>query len=216
MSPSFTRREALRSVSVVGSLGIAGCFSNGAESPSTPTEEPTKSPTTGTPTERPGEVLYRVSVADSGIKEDADPGNVEGLEFTVQVPDPEITRGETATVVLERENAGNERIEVGTDPESGAQPQYSSAVGEPTLGIVLVPTEQYDLESVEPGCWSPDTDGLTVLSHGGTMPLDPGKSVAVEYGVWAEPTEARECIRPGTYGFEELSVRWELSLSEPP
>ena len=214
----FTRRHVIQRGGAVVALAIPGCLSSGEEhsSKTARQQENTPSPTSpesATPTDVPDELRYRVRVGDHGVKEDVASQNLDNLEFSVQVIDPEITNRKTATVVLERKNTGEEILEVGTDPASGPQPRYSSFSGGPPW-IVLVPTEAYDLESTEPGCWSPDVDGLTVLSHGGTMALEPGESVKVVYEVWAKPTKDRRCLQPGTYQFTSLFVTWALQIAE--
>lgn len=213
MSPRITRREALAIVGSLGAMGAGGCLSADSNASPTNSVQSTSSPTTtrteSETTEPSDELLYRVHVIDHSVKEDVDFEPVENLAFSVRATDPEITEQTTSTVVLERRNTGQERIEVGTNPEY-PYPEYSSNVGD-SLGIVLVSPRTHDLEAAEPGCWGLET--LPVIFPGDTMVLDPGESIAVEYDVWAEPTEDRRCIQPGTYSFEERLVTWTLRIA---
>jgi hypothetical protein len=58
-----------------------------------------------------------------------------------------------------------------------------------------------DYTQREPGCWTPDTDGIGVLlAEFDFSDLPAGTTLHLDYAVWGTPrADGGECLQPGTY-----------------
>jgi len=66
--------------------------------------------------------------------------------------------------------------------------------------VLLDPEAPY--EQASPGCWRPDTDGISaLLGRLDLSDLSPGTVVRFDYAVWGTPQEENDdsCLQPGTY-----------------
>lgn len=132
------------------------------------------------------------------------------LSVSVSVRREMISPDQTARIALEYENTGREPVTLNVNPDT-PDPLHSIPTHE-TPALYLI-SDAYSPTRASDSCWKA-TESLPVPAAVWKHELKAGKSVQLEYDVWASPQQSADCIQPGTYEFDPPKGTFTLAIAE--